>query len=151
MSRFWAGIRNSLTALLAGFRPGSMAGAPVQTPLTRPFSWESSYPQGLSWDAAIPIRPVPEILEEAVRTWPKRPCLEFLGKRFSYAEVGELVGKAAKGFQGLGVKKGDRVGLFLPNSAYYVICHYAVLKAGGIVVNFNPLYAEPEIARQIGD
>ncbi len=151
MSRFWAGIRDSLTALLAGFRPRPAGGAPVQVTPDRPYPWESSYPQGLSWDAEIPIRPIPEILDQAVRTWPKRPCLEFLGKRYNYAEVGDLVTKAAKGFQDLGVKKGDRVGLFLPNSAYYVICHYAVLKAGGTVVNFNPLYAEPEIARQIGD
>jgi long-chain acyl-CoA synthetase len=151
MSSLWAGIRNSLTALLAGFRPRPGGKAADQAPPTRPYPWENSYPQGLNWDAEIPIRPIPEILDEAVRTWPKRPCLEFLGKRYNYAEVGDLVAKAAKGFQNLGVKKGDRVGLFLPNSAYYVICHYAVLKAGGTVVNFNPLYAEPEIARQIGD
>ncbi len=151
MSRFWAGIRSSLTVLLAGFRPRLARDVPAQAVPTRPYPWESSYPQGLSWDPEIPTRPVSEILDEAVRTWPKRPCLEFLGKRYSYAEVGELVAKAAKGFQSLGVEKGDRVGLLLPNSAYYVICHYAVLKAGGTVVNFNPLYAEPEIARQIRD
>ncbi len=151
MSRFWAGIRNNLTALLAGFRPRPDQGASTQAASPRPYPWEGAYPPGLSWDAEIPIRPIPEILDQAVRTWPQRPCLEFLGKRYSYAEVGELVAKAAKGFQELGIVKGDRVGLFLPNSAYYVICHYAVLKAGGTVVNFNPLYAEPEIARQIGD
>jgi long-chain acyl-CoA synthetase len=49
------------------------------------------------------------------------------------------------------VAKGVRVGLFLPNSPYYVICYHAILKAGGTVVNFNPLYAEREIARQITD
>ena len=65
--------------------------------------------------------------------------------------VGQLVAKAAKGFQELGVTKGVQVGLFLPNSPYYVICYHAVLKAGGTVVNFNPLYAEREIARQIND
>ena len=49
------------------------------------------------------------------------------------------------------MKKGMRVGLFLPNCPYYVIAFFAVLKAGGTVVNFNPLYAEREIARQIED
>ena len=58
---------------------------------------------------------------------------------------------AAKGFQALGVGKGARVGLFLPNCPYYVICFFAVLKAGGTVVNYNPLYADREIARQIED
>ena len=151
MSGFWAALRHRLTAILAGFRPGPVEDANAQVALVRPFPWERSYPQGLSWDADIPIRPVTDILDDAVRTWPKRPCLEFLGKRYTYAEVGALVAKAAKGFQDLGLKKGDRVGLILPNSAYYVICHYAVLKAGGVVVNFNPLYAQPEIARQIRD
>ena len=51
----------------------------------------------------------------------------------------------------LGVRKGVRVGLFLPNCTYYVVCFFAVLKAGGTVVNYNPLYAEREIARQIED
>ena len=134
--------------MLAGFRPRP---APEETVSERPFPWEASYPQGLSWDAALPSHPVPEILERAVATWPKNPCLEFLGRRHTYAEVGELVDRAARGLQDLGVKKGDRVGLLLPNSSYYVICYYAVLKVGGTVVNFNPLYAEPEIARQIRD
>ena len=137
--------------MLAGFRPRPGQEAPEETVSERPFPWEASYPQGLSWDADLPARPVPDILDRAVDAWPKNPCLEFLGRRHTYAEVGELVARAARGLQDLGVQKGDRVGLFLPNSSYYVICYYAVLKAGATVVNFNPLYAEPEIARQIRD
>ncbi|MFQ5958851.1 MAG: long-chain fatty acid--CoA ligase [Alphaproteobacteria bacterium] len=83
--------------------------------------------------------------------FPDRPCLAFHGKKYTYREVGELVARAAKGLSELGVGKGARVGLFLPNSPYFVICYYAILKAGGTVVNFNPLYAEREIARQIED
>ena len=66
-------------------------------------------------------------------------------------DVGALVARAAKGLAEIGVGKGVRVGLFLPNCPYYVICYHAVLQAGGTVVNFNPLYAEREIARQISD
>lgn len=150
MTKFWSDIKERLTALLAGFRPSA---APIQADaaMSRPYPWEKSYPEGVSWDAPIPVKPLSSILDEAVATWPKRPCLEFLGKRYNYAEVGDLVAKAAKGFQDLGVKKGVKVGLFLPNSPYYVICYHAVIKAGGIVVNYNPLYAEREIARQIQD
>ncbi len=122
--------------------------APAEV-LERP--WEKSYPEGVSWDAEIPVKPVPALLDEAIAKWPDNPCLEFLGRRYSYAEVGELVAKAAKGFQELGVTKGVKVGLFLPNMPYYVICYHAILKAGGTVVNFNPLYAERGIARQIQD
>ena len=149
MAKLWAGLKTRATLLLAVFRPRPAEPVPDRAP--RPHPWEKSYPEGLAWDAEIPITPVPAILDAAVSAWPENPCLEFLGKRYSYAEVGALVAKAAKGFQELGVTKGVRVGLFLPNSAYYVICYYAVLKAGGTVVNFNPLYAEREIARQIAD
>lgn len=148
MAKLWTDLKHRATLLLALFRPA--ADAPASYPAA-PHPWEKSYPEGLAWNMAIPVKSVPAILDAAVTAWPDNPCLEFVGKRYSYAEVGELVAKAAKGFQELGVTKGVPVGLFLPNSAYYVICYYAILKAGGTVVNFNPLYAEPEIARQIED
>jgi len=151
MAKLLGGLRRGMLFLFAFFKPRPAQEALEQIPAPPPRPWEGSYPAGLSWDVAIPVKPVSAILDEAVIKWPDHPCLEFLGKRYTYAEVGELVAKAAKGFQGLGVGKGVRVGLFLPNSAYYVICYHAVLKAGGTVVNFNPLYAEREIARQIKD
>ena len=58
---------------------------------------------------------------------------------------------AAAGFQALGVKKGVKVGLFLPNCPQHVVCYYGILKAGGTVVNFSPLYSEPELLHQIED
>ena len=148
MAKLWSGLKHRVTLLLAFFAPRP---APGPERARRPHPWEASYPEGIAWDAELPVKPVPSILDEAVTAWPDNPCLEFLGKRYTYAEVGELVAKAAKGFQDLGVAKGVRVGLFLPNSPYYVICYHAVLKAGGTVVNFNPLYAEKGIARQIRD
>ena len=151
MAKLLGGLRNGLLVLFGFFRPGSAREAPERQSTPPPRPWERSYPDGLSWDADIPIKPLFAILDEAVTKWPGHPCLEFLGKRYTYAEVGALVARAAKGFQELGVGKGVRVGLFLPNSAYYVICYHAVIKAGGTVVNFNPLYAEREIARQIKD
>jgi long-chain acyl-CoA synthetase len=61
------------------------------------------------------------------------------------------VRKAARGLQDLGVEKGTRVGLCLPNTPYYVICYFAVLRVGGVVVNFNPLYTEREMAHLVED
>ncbi|HEX6112292.1 MAG TPA: AMP-binding protein, partial [Geminicoccaceae bacterium] len=124
---------------------------PADVPLIRPFPWEAHYPAGLVWDLDITPRPLFQLLDDAVVAWANRPCLDFLGRKSSYREIGQLVDRAAKGFQALGVKPGVRVGLFLPNCPYYVICFFAVLKAGGTVVNYNPLYAEREIARQIED
>ncbi|MFQ5467245.1 MAG: long-chain fatty acid--CoA ligase, partial [Kiloniellaceae bacterium] len=151
MARLWASLRNRVIALFGVFERPAAPAEPTAPLVPAPHPWEATYPEGVDWHALIETKTVPAILDEAVTAWPDRPCLEFLGKRYSYGEVGELVAKAAKGFQELGVTKGVRVGLFLPNSAYYVICYFAVLKAGGTVVNFNPLYAEPEIARQIRD
>jgi len=131
-------------------RPKPPAETPV-SPEPQPYPWEATYPDGVDWHAEIPTAPVQRILDEAVEKWPLRPCLTFMGKQFTYAQVGRMVARAAKGFQDIGVKKGVKVGLFLPNSPYYVICYYAILKAGGTVVNFNPLYAEREIARQVED
>ena len=145
MAKLWAGVRDGVAVLLAWFRPAPTVAEGAAHP------WEASYPEGLNWRVEIVPKPVGDLLDRAVAAWPDRPCLEFLGKRHTYAEVGELVAKAARGFQDLGVTKGVRVGLFLPNSPYYVICYHAVLKVGGTVVNFNPLYAEREIARQIRD
>ena len=124
---------------------------PADAPLIRPFPWEAHYPDGLVWDLDVSPRPLFELLDDAVAAWANRPCLDFLGRKSSYREIGQLVDRAAKGFQELGVKPGVRVGLFLPNCPYYVICFFAVLKAGGTIVNYNPLYAEREIARQIED
>ncbi|MDR3436134.1 long-chain fatty acid--CoA ligase [Telmatospirillum sp.] len=105
----------------------------------------------IDWQTPIAVKSVGAILDETVRLFPDRPGLDFLGRRTTYGELGRLVDFAARGFQQLGVRKGVKVGICLPNTPYFVICYYAVLKAGGTVVNFNPLYVEREIAHQIED
>jgi len=101
--------------------------------------------------ADIPVSAVTAILDKAVAVYPHRPAMDFLGRHTTYGDLGKLVAQAACGFQQLGVRKGTRVGLCLPNTPYYVICYYAVLRLGGIVVNFNPLYVERELRHQIED
>ena len=99
----------------------------------------------------IPVSPVPALLDHAVAHYPQRPALEYLGRRWTYQELGRLVDRAARGLQDLGLRRGDRVGLCLPNTPYFVVLYYATLAAGGIVVNFNPLYVERELLFQIKD
>ncbi len=113
--------------------------------------WSRSYPPGLSWDEPVLREPLYCALDRAVADFAARPCLDFLGRSYSYAEVGDLVARAAKGLQDLGVRKGTRVALFLPNTPYYVIGYFAVMKLGGIVVNVNPLYAEEEVHELLAD
>ncbi len=115
------------------------------------YPWERSYPPGLDWRRPPPARPLTALLDEAAATHPNRPCMDFLGRRHSFSETLEFVDRAAKGLQKLGIGEGTRVMLLLPNCPYFIIAFYAILKAGGTVVNANPLNAELELARQIAD
>jgi long-chain acyl-CoA synthetase len=113
--------------------------------------WLAGYPGNVDWHAEMPVRPLYALLDEAVARYAERCCIDFLDKRYSYREIGELANRVAKGLRRLGVKRGTKVGLFLPNCPYAVIFYYGILKAGGTVVNFNPLYAERELIHQIED
>jgi len=113
--------------------------------------WLEHYPADVSWSAPLPCEPVFAAFDRAVAAHAGRPCLDFLGRHYTYGEIGQLVERAARGFQALGVAPGVRVGLCLPNTPYAVICYYAVLKAGGTVVNYNPLYVEREMRAQVED
>lgn len=96
-------------------------------------------------------RPVHLVFEESASRWPDRPCTDFMGQISRYGEIAEKVNRLAKGLQNLGVVKGDRVGLCLPNCPYFVISYFAVMKIGALVVNYNPLYTTEEIREQIID
>ena len=91
------------------------------------------------------------LLHDTARDYPKHRAIDFLGRSWRYAALDHAVNRAARGLQELGVVPGTRVGLCLPNTPYSVIFFFAVLRAGGIVVNFNPLYVERELAHQARD
>jgi long-chain acyl-CoA synthetase len=91
------------------------------------------------------------LLDEAAEQFANRPAIDFLGHGYSWGTIARLADRAAAGLQALGVGKGVAVGLCLPNTPYSVILYFAILKAGGTVVNFNPLYTERELAAQIKD
>ena len=113
--------------------------------------WLKAYPAGISWERQFKPRLLHQLLDDAVDAFGPRPCTYFLGKRLTYAEIGALSDRAAKGLQALGVGAGVKVGLLLPNSPTFVIFYFGVLKAGGTVVNFNPLYSQEELEFQIRD
>ncbi|MCB9988242.1 MAG: long-chain fatty acid--CoA ligase [Rhodospirillales bacterium] len=115
------------------------------------YPWLNNYPDAIDWHADIPVRPVYEVLEETIKTYGHRPAFDFLDKKWTWAEIGNLVDRMARGLQDIGVTKGVKVGLFLPNCPYFLVSYYAVLKAGGTVVHFNPLYPERELAHLIED
>jgi long-chain acyl-CoA synthetase len=114
-------------------------------------AWIKSYPQGVDWHMALEPAPLFHLIESAAARSPDRPCTTFLGRTLTYGEISALVDRAAAGLQQIGVVKGTKVGLFLPNSPTFVIYYFAVLKAGGVVVNYNPLYSLDELTFQVKD
>ena len=115
------------------------------------YPWIGHYPAGVDWHKPFTPKPLSHLLDEAVAQHPARPCTYFLGKRLTYREIGRLVDHATAGLQRLGVRKGTKVGLFLPNSPTFIVYYYAILKAGGTVVNYNPLYTLEELTFQVKD
>ncbi len=113
--------------------------------------WLKSYPAGVDWHAPIDTYPVFKILDDAVARWPSQAATDFMGKILTYKELDDLVSRATKGFQALGVGPGVHVGLFLPNTPHYIVCFYAILKAGGTVVNYSPLDASKVLEHKIED
>jgi long-chain acyl-CoA synthetase len=115
------------------------------------YPWLQSYPENVDWHVEIPAKPLTSLLDDAAEQWPERPAIEFLGTQISYRELAVLVNRAASGLKALGVKRGVKVGICLPNCPQFVIAYYAILKTGATVVNYSPLYTARELAHQIQD
>ena len=94
---------------------------------------------------------VPQLFADSARRFGDRPLVDFMGRRFSYAQLHSEAAAFAAGLQRLGIAKGDRVGLFLPNVPIYVAAYYGAMLAGAVVVNFSPLYTAAELAAQVAD
>jgi long-chain acyl-CoA synthetase len=113
--------------------------------------WEKSYPQNIQWNEPLWTGPLFNYLEITRRTFPNKNAFSFMGKVWTWDTIGTLVDKMARGLHDHGVEKGVKVGICLPNCPYYLIAYYAILKTGATIVNYNPLYAEAELANQIED
>ncbi len=113
--------------------------------------WLSRYDPGVPQHIEYPPVPLFWFLEEAARKYPTHACTVFKGARISYRKMNHLTDRLAAGLVSLGVKKGDRVGIFMPNSPQFVMAFFAILKAGGVVVATNPLYTPREIEHQLND
>lgn len=113
--------------------------------------WIDKYPENIDWNIEITPRPVYTMLQDAAAKYPQNPAFDFLGKKYTWSQIHEMACCFAKGLQSYGIKKGDNVGLFLPNSPYFLVSYYAVMMTGATVVNLNPLYAEEELSHLIED
>lgn len=109
------------------------------------------YPLGTRWNLDIPRTDLVQLVDEAIHRYKHLPCIDSLGKKYDYEEFGNLVQRAAAGLQEMGVKKGDKIGLYMPNTPYYPILFFAALKAGAVVVNFCPMHTLSELRDQALD
>jgi long-chain acyl-CoA synthetase len=116
-----------------------------------PDVWRDNFQHPGLWDRSYPPLSVPQMFAESAAAHPDAYLADFMGRKFSYADVRLGVNRVARGLQQLGVKKGDRVGLFLPNVPHYLASYYGAMKMGAVAVNFSPLYTVEELAHQVED
>ncbi len=119
-------------------------------PLTeRP--WTRHYDPGVPATLIYPKVPLQAMLDDAAESNPNATATIFFNRKRTYKSISDAAWRLANGLRRLGVKKGDRVGLVLPNTPQFVIAFYGALRAGATVVPCNPRYTAPEMQHQLAD
>ena len=113
--------------------------------------WLSHYSHPTPWETTFPPLSLPDMFTAAARDHGKAPLVDFLGRTYSYAELFAQACAFASGLQAMGLQKGDRVGLYLPNAPVYIPAYYGAMMMGATVVNFSPLYTAQELEAQVAD
>ena len=113
--------------------------------------WFKSYAPGVPREIDFEKRTLPEALKRSAQIYPESTALLFMGKHLSYAELDRLVNRFARALLDLGVQKGDKVAMLLPNLPQTVIAIYATFRIGAVAVMNNPLYTERELEYQFND
>ncbi|MBU1195811.1 MAG: long-chain fatty acid--CoA ligase [Proteobacteria bacterium] len=111
--------------------------------------WHQHYDYNVLTEYRHPRIPAHEILEIPANVYPDKAAVIYFGNAITYYEMKQKVIAMSTVLQELGVKKGDRVGIHLPNMPEYIVMFYASLSLGAIVVNFNPLYTVDELTALI--
>ena len=117
--------------------------------LSRP--WLAHYQKGVPASVEIAAKTVPQAFDEATERSPERTAVVFYGRSISYRELREATDRLACALARLGVKKGDRVALYLLNSPQFVIAYFAALKCGATVTPISPVYTSHEVRFQLED
>jgi long-chain acyl-CoA synthetase len=126
-----------------------VSGTSAELLATRP--WLRSYEEGVPAHIDIPDYPLTWLLDNAAQHYPDNTAIIYYGHKMTYAHLSKLADQFAVGLQKIGVKKGDRVAIALPNIPQYPIVFFGALRAGAVVVPTNPLYTERELSHQLND
>ena len=131
--------------------PATWRTAAVARPIAHERPWVKHYDEGVPETVAIPHQPLPRFLASAAQRYPFRPAILFEGHTIQYWYFDREVNRFANALISLGVLRGDRVILLLPNIPQAVIAFYGILRAGATVVFANPVSDEAELIRQVSD
>src|SRR3990172_2980741 len=107
--------------------------------------WHRQWPEGVPKTIDVPEIPLHELLRRAAQAHGARPAIRFYGRQTTYRELDDAADRFAAGLRKIGVGRGDRVSLVLPNTPHFFVAFFGVLRAGGIVVQTNPLYTAREL------
>lgn len=131
------------------------------SPPTAEYPWLQNYEDGVPATVELPDERIFDFLDKAIRDFPDKIAVRLVLKylplkiaiqsKFTYRELDDKVKRFAAALHSLGVKKGDRVAIMLPNLPQYAIAYYGALKIGAIVVNTNPTYTPREMRHQLED
>jgi len=121
----------------------------IETYLAKP--WLAHYQKGVPASVEVPLKSVAQAFDEATERSPERPAVVFYGRSISYRELREAADRLACALAALGVKKGDRVALYLLNSPQFIIAYFAALKCGATVTPISPVYTSHEVRYQLED
>ena len=114
--------------------------------------WLKSYPPGVPAEIdPSQYSSVADLFEESFREYPARPAFVCMGKQITYGEMDALSRKLAAWFQSRGLARGARIAIMMPNVLQYPVAIAAILRAGYVVVNVNPLYTPRELEHQLKD
>lgn len=119
--------------------------------MTDEHAWQDAYRHPVPWATGFAPRSMIDLFEDSVRQHGQRRAIDFLGRHYSYDELANGVRRVATGLAALGYGKGDRIGLFLPNTPHYLAAYHGALRLGCTVVNFSPLYTVDELCHQVED
>jgi long-chain acyl-CoA synthetase len=114
-------------------------------------SWTTNYLHPAKWDQQFAPLALHDMFFQSAERMGNAALADFMGRKYSYAEMADAVRRVARGLQDKGIGKGDHIGLFLPNVPHYIAAYYGALAAGATVVNFSPLYSVDELAHQVAD
>jgi long-chain acyl-CoA synthetase len=151
-TQFSSATVSAAPANAADQAPSQTPGQPANHAPNTDGIWYESYPADVPHEIDVnQYESVVQFFDECIAQFRERVAYVSVGANMTYGELGRKAAAFAAYLQSIGVKAGERVAIMLPNTFQYPVSLFGVLKAGGVVVNVNPLYTVRELAHQLKD